>query len=131
MKRLFLDDIREVAGAYSYTKNPIYTKKWDIVRSYDSFVDYINKNGIPDVISFDHDLAPNHYVKFLQQGNLINYDEDFQDLTGYHCAKWLVDYMLDNEITKLPEIYVHSMNPAGRQNIKSLFQNFKKFLNSK
>jgi Cyclic-phosphate processing Receiver domain len=129
MKRLFLDDIRMPEQAYLYTKNPVFLKKWDIVRTYEQFVEYITKNGIPDLIAFDHDLADDHYVKFLNS-HLVDYDydKDFKEKTGYHCAKWLTDYMLDNDIRKMPEYLVHSMNPAGRQNIKGLLSNFKKFL---
>ena len=46
--------------------------------------------------------------------------------TGYHCAKWLIEYCIDNN-EKLPaEIYIHSMNPAGSMNIKSLFETYYK-----
>jgi hypothetical protein len=46
MKKLYLDDIRTPK-----------TKGWDIVRSYDEFVKWIEENGLPDKLSFDHDLG--------------------------------------------------------------------------
>jgi hypothetical protein len=46
----------------------------------------------------------------------FSYD-NFKEKTGYDCAKWLCNYCIDNGIP-LPEYYVHSMNPVGRENIK-------------
>ena len=40
------------------------------------------------------------------------------------CAKWLIEYCLDNN-KNLPEYYVHSANPVGAKNIKSLLDSFK------
>jgi len=50
MKKLYLDDVRCPK-----------TEGWDIVRTYDDFVSWITKNGLPDEVSFDHDLAEIHY----------------------------------------------------------------------
>lgn len=75
------------------------------VRSYAEFVTYITDSGLSDFISFDHDLG-------LEE-------------SGYDCAKWLVDYCLDNNF-RLPKFDVHSQNPVGKENILSLLQNFKK-----
>jgi hypothetical protein len=116
---LFLDDIRIPNDAFLYTKNPIYNKDWDVVRNYQEFVDYINKNGMPKFISFDHDLADEHYLS-LSESKRDNYKEK----TGYECAMWLVDYCLDNSV-ELPDFLVHSMNPVGKIRIESLLNNFK------
>lgn len=75
------------------------------VRSYAEFVTYIETNALPDLISFDHDLGLNE--------------------SGFDCAKWLVNYCLDNNL-RLPKFDVHSQNPVGKENILSLLQNFKK-----
>jgi len=74
------------------------------VRSYAEFVTYIETNSLPDFISFDHDLG-------LQEN-------------GFDCAKWLVNYCLDNN-KKLPDFTIHSQNPVGKKNIESLLNNFK------
>lgn len=132
-KRLFLDDYRspEDCSKYMHSKigrqNAVYTNhNWDVVRHYPAFVDYIKKRGLPDLISFDHDLADGHYHKNMQEG-IINYQTlDFLDdfnKTGYHCAEWLVNYCLDNGMN-LPAFIVHSMNPVGTENITSLLTNF-------
>lgn len=63
MKKLYLDDYRYPKLSFDYTNNSIYNDKdWDIVTNYDEFVNYIQKNGLPNLISFDHDLAGEHYT---------------------------------------------------------------------
>ena len=126
---LFLDDIRHPYDCISYMPSPgIYAKwKWEIVRNYDEFVSHILENGLPDIISFDHDLADEAYSPKMYEGT-EEYNklyETFKEKTGYCCAKWLVDYCMDNGL-KLPEFEVHSMNPAGGENIKKYLENFKK-----
>lgn len=50
--------------------------------------------------------------------------ETFIEKTGYHCAKWLIDYSLNNKLKVPTKIIVHSMNPVGSLNIKSLFETY-------
>ena len=69
------------------------------------------------MISFDHDLGKKHY---LNQGREIFY-EDFDEPTGWHCARWLIEHCLDNNVNLPEQIYIHSMNIVGATNIKSLF----------
>lgn len=76
------------------------------VRSYREFVDWITFHGLPAYISFDHDLG-------LAE-------------SGYDCAKWLVEYCLDHEVS-LPDFDVHSQNPVGKENIIALLNNFIKY----
>jgi hypothetical protein len=106
----------------------IYSKlKWEIVRNYDEFVSHITENGLPNLISFDHDLADEAYSPKMYEGT-EEYNklyETFKEKTGYCCAKWLVNYCMDREL-KLPEFEVHSMNPAGGENIKKYLENFRK-----
>ena len=64
MKRLYLDDLRPIPEGF------------DGVRSFEEFVGYVTANGLPDYISFDHDLG--------------------EEKSGYDCAKWLVEYCLDH-----------------------------------
>lgn len=131
MKRLFLDDYRQPIDCFVYTKDKIYYEDWVVVKNYPEFVKYISENGIPDIISFDHDLADGHYHQNLQEGKLNYYTEDFIDdynKTGYHCAKWLIDYCLDNNLI-LSQYLVHSMNPVGKENIDGLLKSFIKFQN--
>jgi hypothetical protein len=80
-------------------------------------VDYITKNGLPDLISFDHDLSPDHYQ---HTSGDIPYDT-FDVETGYHCAQWLVEHCWNN-MSPFPNIMIHSMNPVGTKNIVSAFK---------
>jgi len=110
---LFLDDIRNPKDVTpNMVKRKIdmslYQGEWCIVRSYKEFVKVISKKGLPQFISFDHDLG--------------EVNGEIQP-SGMDCAKWLVDYCIDND-KELPHYVVHSSNPAGAANINGLFQSF-------
>lgn len=77
------------------------------VKNYNEFIDWISDNGLPDKISFDHDLGE---VK-----------------SGFDCAKWLVEYCIDNQ-NNIPNFVVHSANPVGAVNIRQLLLNATKHL---
>lgn len=129
---LFLDDMRDPyeVGNYFYPveKRNMYRKEdWDVVRNYDSFVEYIEVNGLPDVISFDHDLADEHYAPEEYWADIVvnrKYQDEaykhYKEKTGLDCAKWLIEYCNENK-RALPEIYCHSMNPVGKTNILKTF----------
>ena len=99
--KLYLDDIREPKNEYDV-----------IARSYDEAVNYISQNGIPNFISFDHDLG-------------LDWDGTVAK-SGYDLAKWLVEQSLD-EILEFPKdfsFYVHSANPIVKHNIESILSNY-------
>lgn len=129
--RLFLDDVRNPIDAWSYTGFLPFTENdWKIVRNYDQFTDYIVRNHkkgyFPEFIAFDHDLANEHYSPHMNSPEEYSkLEETFTEKTGMDCAKWLVDFCMDNDL-KLPEYFVHSMNPAGGDNIKAYLENYKK-----
>jgi len=104
--------------------------EWTWVKNYDDFCKYLLKTGIPDVIAFDHDLNDADYALWHKHKGYvtenINYEE-YQEKTGYHCAKFLVDLCIDSNILLKAEVYSHSMNERGRNNILSLINNFKEF----
>lgn len=115
MKKLFLDDERVPKDAFYITGRPIYLDgDWSVVRSYNAFVEWITHNGLPELISFDHDLGDEHY-KDCDLGLPIKYDE-YEEKTGYHAVKWLCE-KCSEDMLRLPVIYCHSMNPVGRKNI--------------
>lgn len=108
MRKLFLDDER---APFDCT--------WNVVRSYDAFVAYIESTGVPDVISFDHDLAFEHYptgglIPSLDFPNEQLPYASYTEKTGYHAAKWLEE---TGRLALLNEAWVHSMNSIGRTNI--------------
>jgi hypothetical protein len=88
--KLFIDDERF----------PAQDSGWYIARNFDDACFMVIKQGIPNYISFDHDLG--------------------QGPTGAAFAEWLTNYMLDNN-QRFPgnfEYFVHSQNPIGAQNIR-------------
>jgi hypothetical protein len=129
---LFLDDIRTPKMAsfvnhVSEYKNIYEELKWVVVRSYDEFVAHITKYGLPELISFDHDLGIEHIKFYFENGgheNPPNPDNaEFIEKTGKDCATWLVNYCIDNKL-ELPKYFVHSANPIGRMNIINYLENF-------
>lgn len=102
--RLYLDDIRTPKSS-----------DFIVVRSYDEAIEFVKKNGIPEYISFDHDLGCD------ENGDVLKSGHDF--------AKWLVDMDIEN-VYKFPnnfEFSVHSANPIGRNNIESILNNYIQF----
>lgn len=130
-KLLWLDDVRDPLKDDWLNFSPI--PKYELteiiwVKSYDEFVNWIIINGLPDAICFDHDLGLENHFERVKNGlskrksKLLKKEEK----TGYDCAKWLVDYCLDNNL-KLPLYNIQSANPVGKENIKSILDNFIKF----
>ena len=72
MRKLFLDDVREVEWIY---EGPM-AEGFEVVRSYSEFIDYIKAKGLPDFISFDNDLGLDESGEVASE--------------GYAAAKWLV-----------------------------------------
>jgi hypothetical protein len=133
MKRLFLDDHRVPpdCAQYMYSRGvncTVYHEEWVIVRSYGQFIKWIEENGLPDLIAFDHDLAD---VPELKETLPLEewFDlENSREYTGMDCARWLANYCSQKGL-KLPEYSVHSMNPQGYLDIKDYLKNVKKHLN--
>ena len=127
MSKLFLDDIRKPSDVTHAMHDGAWVEfpsiwSWDIVRSYTAFTEFILKNGLPSVISFDHDLSWEHYPHDGLSLAPIDY-EKYTEKTGYDCAKWLVNYCVTNNL-ELPDYYVHSFNPVGRINIHNHLARF-------
>lgn len=119
--KIFLDDIRNPEDCISYMHqrigklNTIYLENWEIVRNFNQFVKKIEENiDIITHISFDHDLADEHYDHNTWGSPM------YLEKTGLDCAKWLKEFYIENK-TDLPVLFVHSMNPIGTQNIINLF----------
>lgn len=125
---LFLDDDpSRIPHELTWIELPLV--EWIFVRSYDEFVNYIKANGIPAHVSFDHDLGETAYQEFhraFHSDKIINYD-NIKDKTGYDCAKWLAELCIDRKVS-LPQYYVHTLNPIGRQNIVSILESARKML---
>lgn len=130
---LFLDDNRIPHKSMDYMHPDIAslyrTLKWVVVRSYYEFVKTIEEKGLPDLISFDHDLADVHYdirsEGFNSWKEYYESDDEHREMTGYDCAKWLVNYCMENQ-KPIPKYYIHSMNDIGMHNIRTYLENYKK-----
>lgn len=134
MKRLFLDDNREPIECSFYMTDrvgeeasEIYLERWAVVKSYPEFVSYITEMGLPDVVSFDHDLVPGHHKNWVN--GEINYNSevflDDKNKTGFHCAQWMISYCSEHG-KKLPQYMVHSMSFDGWRNIEDLLDNYQR-----
>lgn len=97
--------------------------RFDIVRNLSEFTKYIReyvseKSKLPDMISFDHDLADEHMKYYFDnpKGAKIEYLA-FREYTGMHCAKWLTEFAEENKLV-INKTCVHSHNPVGANNIQ-------------
>lgn len=108
---LWLDDSRNPLTDDWLVFSPIsqpFETIW--VKSYDEFTAWITENGLPDAICFDNDI------------------EDFSgingtELEGKDCAKWLVEYCLDNKLN-IPKWNCQSSNPNAKDFINGLLLSF-------
>ena len=122
---LWLDDVRDPFQNDWLNFSPIGKNVGVVwVTTYQEFVDWIMFYGLPDAVCFDHDLSDLQAFK-------SSYPEMVEDIecnekTGFDCAKWLVDYCMDNN-KSLPKYAIQSANPVGKENINSLLTNFNKF----
>lgn len=116
--KLFLDDLR-LPQQVNWVEMPL--GPWVIVRSYDEFVKVVKSAGLPSFVSFDHDLSQEHYPV----GPITEIDyRKYTEKTGFDCAKWLCEYCMDRRMD-FPNYQVHSMNPVGRENIKSYIESYR------
>jgi hypothetical protein len=131
MYNLFLDDERKPMDVV-WINLPLVN--WIIVRNYNEFIRIIIESGLPERVSFDHDLAMEHYPggMGIYEGDpriktiKLDYDS-YKEKTGYHCALFLVNYCIDHNLP-LPTYYIHTLNPVGRMNIISVMESAKKII---
>lgn len=109
---LFLDDYRFPEDTKTRRSD------WMIARSYDDAVNLVTEYGPPVFISFDHDLADEHYKSFAEGA--------VAEKTGYQFAKWFCSHVMENDLLLDDRFgyYVHSMNPIGAKNIDMYMKNF-------
>lgn len=97
------------------------------IKNYNDFVNYIENNGLPYAICFDHDLSDFQALKFGTD-MLDDVDLPENEKTGLDCAKYLVDYCLDRNLP-IPHYNIQSANPVGKANIDMLLKNYEKYFN--
>lgn len=87
-----------------------YNPNFIWVKNLKEFEDYIINNGLPNMVSFDHDIKPKNY-----EGEHEN---------GADVANWLVNYCKQNNL-KLPWCFAHSANKNGIEKINQIINNYK------
>ena len=128
---LFLDDVRYPNGASLSDRDinlidasGVANNQWQIVRNYDSFVRYINKNGLPDTVSFDHDLHfehIRHYHEVTQPTSGVIEYGNLREKTGKSCAEFLLRKWQEAGMPPM-RTYIHSANQYGAKNIKEVLK---------
>lgn len=120
---LWLDDIRNPLENDWLFFSPIdkpYNVVW--VKSFKEFVNWIELNGLPEGICFDHDLGD---ITELPSGILLSTAFE-SEKSGYDCAKWLVEYCINKDLD-VPLYNIQSANPVGKANIDGLLKSYIKF----
>lgn len=103
--------------------------EWTIVRNYTDFVETIKRDGVPAIVSFDHDLGDTAYKEYFRakdSDKTIRY-ENIKEMTGFHAAQWLAQYCIDNGIA-IPLYYIHTLNHMGFMNIHSVLESARKVM---
>lgn len=101
---IYLDDLR----------TPTTERDWEICRSYEEAVRFVEEHGCPSYISFDHDLG-----------------DDVP--TGHDFAKWLTERDMDADGKLIPADFsynIHSANPVGVGNIAGILNGYLRFRGS-
>ena len=116
---LFLDDRRTLKMAYAANSGlQVHLEKYPIViaKNAAEFIKIITERGLPEMVSFDHDLGDFYYEDGIKK-----------ERSGDTCAKWLGDYCMENH-KKMPKFSVHSDNPVGKENIIKTFNFYAKHI---
>ena len=112
---LFVDDHRDPPENLSMV--------FDTVRDFDGLKEWVEVNGIPNLVSFDHDLHAEHTSFFYENGGWGSPpDPDqgcFVNPTGYELAEWLLRESVERGVHPR-YMMVHSRNPLGSDRILSL-----------
>ena len=99
MSHIFIDDERL----------PPEGKNWIVLRSSKSSIDWMEENGCPDFISFDHDLGGDDTAR-IDVSWLIEKDLDIPGFIGEHFS-----------------FYVHSQNPVGAKYIEDTLNGYMQY----
>lgn len=110
MTLLWIDDIRNPYDGWAERYAPYPPDEIVWAKSYHDVTTFLTSRGCPDEVCFDHDLGE------------IGENEH----NGFSCAKAIVEYCMDHNID-IPPYNIHSSNPVGRQNIRSLMDGWHKF----
>ena len=138
-RALFLDDVRFPKHAciwgekdrprLSALEPMLLDGDWDIVRNYDAFVNYIDRVGIPDIVSFDNDIfdyTESDMTEIEIQCEITMVNWKYSEVKcGANCALYLVGACWKRQ-KALPKCYIHTANPCAYLVIKEILENGKK-----
>lgn len=140
--KLFIDDERFPKDV-TWVQYPDNTN-FEVIRdavTFESWVAKMNKDNLPEVLSFDHDLnliytneadIPVNWVDFASQHS------DRWEISGATMVDFLVDRLLDmfdegqitgEQINNI-QVFFHSKNPIGANNMRSLWNSFVNWVNT-
>lgn len=130
--KIFIDDDRQPVECVKLMKNrisdtSIYAQKdWIVIRTFGEFKRWVEENGLPTLISFDHDIAPkNEDREHIDINDWFDLEEN-REWNGVDCLKIVINYCLDHNCS-LPGILIHSQNPVGHDNIEADVKRFKRY----
>jgi hypothetical protein len=114
---LYLDDVRD----------PKDGKPWVVARTAEQAKNLILQNGMPDFISFDHDLG--YTLPENDTNGIFMVGPEKSEETGYDFAKWLIEQDQNGKTTFSDNFgfFVHSANPIGAKNIQNIIESYLKF----
>jgi len=83
-----------------------------VARDCDEAIALVNDLGVPELISFDHDLGSDENGRVKP--------------TAMTFLWWLIDQDLDDQLdlSQVKRVIVHSRNPEGAKNIASLWDGY-------
>jgi hypothetical protein len=117
---LFLDDIR----TFNQVKFPINSDyQVKSAKNFDEFRSIVERHGTPGIVSFDFDLCPEHYEKFISVQEGYN-PYKFRNKCGLHCVDFLIQHVQEKG-TSFPAYFCHSANPKGKKLILDKLKNVK------
>ena len=119
---LFLDDARKVSDVTWVTLPE--NVAWVIARSFEDFIQTIQKMGIPKFIAYDCDLCQDHYDAFfnLREHYITEY-RNFKTRCGIHCMEYLLYICKKNKI-KHPDFILHTRNHYAEKFMGETIQKF-------
>lgn len=106
--KMFLDDERKPHWVFRDGPDSV-DSSWVVVKTFAEAVKWVEANGCPDRIAFDHDLG--------------------WGPSGYDFARYLIDADLDGKV-EIPDHFiwsVHSANPTAAPKINGLLSSYMDF----
>lgn len=120
---IFIDDKLRPIDIYYKSNNPLYKEQFVVIKSYQSFIDYVEntwkKDGsYPGFISFDY-LLSDVTMQVTEDYSVFQNDDSYTP-TGLECAQWIYEFCRSHNLP-FPKYVVHDTNPTGRRFISKVF----------